>query len=211
MGEKHMPDRRGQYGTFGGNRPETPDRRIRRTKASLHDALIGLAHEKPYPAIAVKEILDRANVGRSTFYAHFRHKDDLLDSSIRDVLRTVSSPPGSRDPVDRLFGFSLPLFRHIDAHRREDGAKMTRAGRAAIHRHLQDVLAEQLSVELTAAAGKQPDDWGLPVELIARYIAGTFALVLNWWIEREPLLTPEDADERFRRLVAALPPSTSRR
>jgi hypothetical protein len=41
---------------------------VRRTKASLHDALIGLAREKPYPSIAVKEILDRANVGRSTFY-----------------------------------------------------------------------------------------------------------------------------------------------
>jgi AcrR family transcriptional regulator len=53
----------------------------------LHDALIGLAHEKPYPSIAVKDILDRANVGRSTFYTHFRDKDDLLESGIHEILR----------------------------------------------------------------------------------------------------------------------------
>src|SRR3712207_8649655 len=62
------------------NRPETTDRRVQRTKTSLHNAR--LAREKPHPSIAVKEILDRANVGRSTFYTHFRdRKSTRLNSS----------------------------------------------------------------------------------------------------------------------------------
>src|SRR5687768_16310564 len=71
--------------------PETADRRVKRTRASLRDALIGLAAEKPYGAIAVKEILDRANVGQSTFYTHFRDKDELLLSGIHEILRTRES------------------------------------------------------------------------------------------------------------------------
>jgi AcrR family transcriptional regulator len=64
----------------------TKDRRIQKTRTLLHEALESLIREKPYDAIVVKEILDRANVGRSTFYTHFRDKDDLLVSGIHDML-----------------------------------------------------------------------------------------------------------------------------
>jgi AcrR family transcriptional regulator len=57
------------------------DRRIQRTRRLLQDALVGLILEKGYEAITVQDILDRANVGRSTFYEHFYDKDDLLLSS----------------------------------------------------------------------------------------------------------------------------------
>ena len=57
------------------------DRRIERTKRLLHGALGSLIHQKSYDDIVVKEILARANVGRSTFYTHFRDKDELLESS----------------------------------------------------------------------------------------------------------------------------------
>ena len=85
--------------TSGANRPETGDRRVQRTKTSLRAALIGLAREKPYDSIAVKEILDRANVGRSTFYAHFRDKKDLLESGIHEMLRSVHGRPRVRDAL----------------------------------------------------------------------------------------------------------------
>src|SRR5262245_49469875 len=79
--------------TSGPNRSKTPDRRVQRTKTSLRNALMGLAREKPYPSIAVKEILDRANVGRSTFYTHFRDKDELLHSGIYEMLRSIRALP----------------------------------------------------------------------------------------------------------------------
>lgn len=69
------------------------DRRVQKTQSSLRQALLSLLAEKPYDSVAVKEILDRANVGRSTFYMHFRDKDDLLVSGIDDMIGPVESWP----------------------------------------------------------------------------------------------------------------------
>src|SRR5215472_18790764 len=92
----------------------TKDRRIQKTEELLHRALASLIREKDYDSIVVKEILDRANVGRSTFYMHFRDKDDLLVSSIQEMLgpapwQAGSSPGKERD---QFLWFSLPVFEH---------------------------------------------------------------------------------------------------
>jgi AcrR family transcriptional regulator len=186
--------------TSGENRPETSDRRVRRTKESLHDALIGLAREKPYPSIAVKEILERANVGRSTFYTHFRDKDDLLESGIHDILRSIHRQPRAASTVERVIAFSLPLLKHIDEHRRAKGPKMTRQGRVIMHEHMQHVLSSLIADEL---AMRPPgcSTFQIPNALVARHVASTFVLVLNWWVENDAPLTPADVDARFRALV----------
>src|SRR5829696_7836983 len=54
------------------------DRRVQKTRKLLQDALIELVAEKGYEAVTIQEILDKANVGRSAFYAHFQDKDQLL-------------------------------------------------------------------------------------------------------------------------------------
>jgi AcrR family transcriptional regulator len=90
------------------------DRRVRRTKRLLRGALASLVHEKPYDAIAVKEILARADVGRSAFYAHFGDKDALLDSAIRETLRASASCAPGAAPVDAVLGFSGPLLEHVE-------------------------------------------------------------------------------------------------
>src|SRR5262244_2336456 len=84
------------------------DRRVQKTKSLLHEALGSLIREKPYDGIVVQEILDRANVGRSTFYMHFSDKDDLLVSGIHDMLRSVHATkwPSSVKRHERLIGFS---------------------------------------------------------------------------------------------------------
>ncbi len=82
------------------------DRRIQKTQKLLHEALVSLMHEKSYDSIVVKEILNRANVGRSTFYTHFRDKDELLVSGIHEMLRSVqlTELPVSAKPYEKLFG-----------------------------------------------------------------------------------------------------------
>ena len=59
------------------------DRRVHRTRRLLHKALMSLILEKKYEFITVQEVLDRADVGRSTFYMHFQDKDDLLFSGFQ--------------------------------------------------------------------------------------------------------------------------------
>ena len=95
------------------------DRRVGRTRALLHQALMSLIQERGFEALSVQDIIDRANVGRATFYAHFDNKEDLLASGIEGLRQSLrerqrralaSSSPGD----ERLLGFSLELFAHGD-------------------------------------------------------------------------------------------------
>lgn len=171
---------------------------MQKTKASLHTALIDLAREKPYASIVVKEILDRANVGRSTFYTHFRDKDDLLESGIYDVLRSLHDRSPIGNAPERLVAFSLPLLQHIDGHRRMSGPRMGAEGRAIMHEHMEDVLTDVIADQLAMSVRGSAQT---PMDLVARYVASTFVLVLNRWVENNSGWTPAEADARFRALV----------
>lgn len=69
-----------------GTQKRKVDERIRRTRTRLSDALVALILEKPIDKLTVQEVLDRAGVGRSTFYLHFRDKDDLFLSVLEQGL-----------------------------------------------------------------------------------------------------------------------------
>src|SRR4029453_11690368 len=156
--------------TSGSDRPEMPDRGVQGTKASLRNALIGLAREKPYPIIAVKEILERANVGRSTFYTHFSDKDELLDSGIREILAGVDLR-GSRDAGARALAFALPILKYVEENRRHaGGSKKARQSRLAMHAHLEHLLSDRIAEDIADSWTKSSTD--IPPQLLARHIAG---------------------------------------
>lgn len=119
----------------------TEDRRIQKTQSLLRGALLSLVAEKPYDSIVVKEILDRANVGRSTFYTHFRDKDDLLVTGIYDMLgpMPLAARTGARG-VDWILWFSLPIFEHHYHHAHAWGDRIGTKGRTILHEHLRRVL-----------------------------------------------------------------------
>jgi AcrR family transcriptional regulator len=196
MRSRHVRNR-----TSGSNRPETRDRRVQKTKSSLRDALIGLAREKPYDSIAVKEILDRANVGRSTFYTHFGDKHELLESGIHELLRSVYERPRPGSALEQVIAFSLPILKYIDEHRRADGPRMSREGRVSMHEHLQDRLTNLIADDLAVAIRRRQSMPQISTDLVARHVASTYVLVLNWWIECEAALMPAEVDARFRALV----------
>jgi len=93
----------------------TPDRRVQRTRQLLQDALVSLILEKGYQKITIQEIIDRANVGRSTFYSHYRDKDDLLlsgfDELAHDLNRHMQAPDNPDDDPGHLL-HSLEFFIH---------------------------------------------------------------------------------------------------
>jgi AcrR family transcriptional regulator len=181
------------------------DRRIQKTHQLLRGALVSLISEKPYDCIVVKEILDRANVGRSTFYTHFRDKDDLLVSGIHEMLRPVQSraqPAGGRWR-DRILWFSLPIFEYHYQHRHTGGDRIGPRGRAILHDHLRRVLAEVIASTIkksTRDARKPPR--AVPVDLLCDYVASTFVLVLNWWLDKGMPQSPAEIDHVFYKLIA---------
>jgi len=187
--------------------PLRPDRRTQNTRAELHDALASLVHEKPYDDIVVKEILARADVARSTFYEHYRGKDDLLEDGMRDMLRADQPPPPSRwaATTDRLLWFSRPFLDHVERFREDGAFAMDGRSVAELHDRLRRVLERVLADSLPGELRPHSDasDERIPIDLLARHIAGTFVLVLEWWYEH-PTLHAREVDARFRTLVEPL-------
>jgi AcrR family transcriptional regulator len=183
-------------------RPATTDRRVRRTERHLGDALVGLLHEKPYESIAVKEILARANVGRSTFYAHFSSKDELLANELRQILG-VSVPRAMERAgrAERVIAFARPILERIERGRVHATATVGQS-QHAVHAQVERLIAELVAVELKrlgvsdAFAGA-----ALPRGLLARHIAATFVRVLTWWGENGHAVSAVEVDARFRALV----------
>lgn len=189
----------------------TTDRRVVRTQMLLRQALHELIREKDYDAIVVKEILDRANVGRSAFYTHFKDKDALLVSSIHDLLGVVPMghergvQPGHQDAL----WFSLPLLEYHERHRRRRTLAMGNRAQAILHEQLRRVLATLIAQRLGSTAyGRGKARKSIPVELLAEFVAGTFVLVLDWWIGARIPMAAVEANEMFRGLV--LPSLTER-
>lgn len=152
----------------------------------------------------MKEILDRANIGRSTFYMHFSDKDDLLVSGIRDILDAIQTAtlPASPKGPEKLVWFSLPIFKHVDEHRRTMRLRIGPRGRVVLHEQLQRVLVELISSQLKSDLRTQRKiSERFPAGLMVQHIASTFILVLNWWIECKDTLAPRQVDVLFRALI----------
>ena len=90
------------------------DSRVRQTRAALLGALPLLMIERGYERITIQNVLERADVGRATFYAHFSSKDDLLAGSVAN-LRAWLVEAWRNMPEQRL-GFTLPFFEHLATH-----------------------------------------------------------------------------------------------
>jgi len=180
------------------------DARVRRTRRRLRDAIVSLIHEKSYPAIAVKEILVRADVGRSAFYAHFSNKDALLASGIEQMLLATEprALPKTLDPFGEVLSFSFPVFDYIGGCRRAADVKMGRKGRAILHQHLRRVLGNEIRDDVRQAlqAGNGLKS-AIPADLAVEYIVTTFILVLNWWVESKSPLSAREVDDVFLALV----------
>ena len=184
---------------------KSPDRRVNRTKAMLREALMALVREKPYDRITVTEILGRANVGRSTFYMHFRDKDELLATGIDDLLaaaRAVTPAMPRRNAADHLLRFSLPVLEHVDRHHRAGLGTMGAKGWVVVHGRLRGALTRLLAQEIEEALGaRRLRARGIPPDLLARSVASTFVLTLHWWVEHGAKHAVREANDLFRALA----------
>src|SRR5512134_762137 len=91
-----------------------PDRRVQRTRQSLQDALVELIVEKGYEDITIQDVIDRANVGRSTFYTHFLDKEDLFLSEFEGLWRQLEQSLAGEDAGgDTIWNISRIMFHHV--------------------------------------------------------------------------------------------------
>jgi AcrR family transcriptional regulator len=174
------------------------DPRIARTRDKLGEALIALMQQKPFDDITVQEVLDRAGIGRSTFYAHYRDKNDLLMSDVEDFFGMMATLLDRRQAaIDRVAPVR-ELFAHVqDAQ--EIRAAFATSGRMQDVLELgRGILARSIEERL-AAAGVTMEPALLKAQ--AHALAGSLFALLEWWIDRGSNLPPEAMDAMFHRLV----------
>lgn len=185
----------------------TGDRRVQRTYRLLHEALMSLVREKGYEALTVQNILDRADVGRSTFYTHFSDKEDLLHRGLENLDRRVrlaqaaAEPPAGK-PYEKIIGFSLAMFEHASQFRMMHRALLGSGAERVVRRRLHSVLTEVVIREIESQLQRRKQSKSpVSAELLTQFLVSTFISTLNWWITSKNALTPKEINAAYRQLV----------
>ncbi len=185
------------------NTPKTllqQDRRTQRTQRTLLDALINLLKVKHYDAISVKDIIEKANVGRSTFYAHYQTKDDLLKSGFERVLDMLLEQVVFDETSRNLTLDTAPLFRHAQGHAELFRTLAWGSGFEVITTQGQAALGEKFHQRLSqlVSAERQPT---VPLSALSYSLSGSLLILLKWWLENDMPGSPEYIDGIFQQLV----------
>lgn len=173
------------------------DRRSQRTRQLLGEALIELMMEKGYRTITVSDVIERANVGRSTFYAHYRDKDDLLIREFDRVIDVLGRDISHAAPQENLFFPSLALFRHVREQYELYKALVWGAGVDLLFKHVQKSLTNRIEQGLQGSGKK----FNVPIPILANFVAGSYLTLIKWWLENKMVYSPEQMDEIFRSLT----------
>jgi AcrR family transcriptional regulator len=176
------------------------DARVRRTRDALGDALVALMQEKPFDTITVQDVLDRAKVGRSTFYSHYSDKDDLLMSDAEEFFESVAMLLSLRgDGSDRVFPVR-EFFSHI-AEAKQFVDALVSSGKFNDNMELaRGLFARGIEQRLS----ELPRGRGIPADeraAIAFAHAGALLSLLTWWIDRGMRQPPAQMDQLFHKMV----------
>ena len=178
------------------------DPRERRTRDRLGDALVALILEKPFDTITVRDVLARARVSRSTFYAHFRDKQDLFVSDMDEFLETMATALSRRGERSHRVAPVRELFAHVGDWKRFHAAL---AGSAKLQDFL-ELAQAHFARAIEARLPETPDGRAIPPErrsAAAHALAGAMLSLLAWWLDRGMKEPPEEIDEIFHRMVPA--------
>ena len=178
------------------------DRRQQKTRQAIFTAFGNLLEKKSYANITVQEIIDEANIGRSTFYAHFETKDELLRAMCTDIFQHVFSPTLTQEKNHDFSSDNHGLGKkltHILYHLQEN------------QKNLKGILTCE-SGELFLKFFKQYL-WGMfsdymppaqahtSEEYLLNHVVCSFAETVRWWITGHSHFSPEEMASLFLRTV----------
>jgi AcrR family transcriptional regulator len=179
---------------------EKKDRRTRRTRQLLRSALLSLLKEKRYQEISVQDIIERADVARSTFYMHYVDKDDLLTGGQGVFAENLGEQLTAHAGENHTSIFSSRAwFYHIQAQvpilkviAKDSAMELAmKTLRGIIHRSFEEGMQTHSQIEKAS----------MPLPLIVDYLTDTLMTLLTWWFKDGMRYTPEQMDEMFQQLV----------
>lgn len=181
-------------------RKKADDRRVVRTRQALGNALVELMLARRFDDISVQQVLDRARVGRATFYAHFRNKNDLLLSDAERFFESLERYFLANVGTSRRVAPVAELFGHVADYHRFQRALEQSGMREPVYDLLTGHLAgmiERRMAELCPGAGTS----SLPPAATARIFAAALMEMLRWWLNRAARPSAREMDTQFHEIV----------
>jgi AcrR family transcriptional regulator len=178
-------------------------KRQTRTRRSLQEALLELLQEKEYVDINIRQIAERANTARITFYRHYRDKDELLIASLQPIYDILQKTLESLEPARLIQGLEqppmLPLFLHIAERRKLYRALLTRQVSALVMHEIRRYTVGIVQRNLRRiAAGSE---FAVPVDVLANYIVMAQLGLILWWLQEDTPYSVEYLAQKSYELV----------
>ena len=176
------------------------DRRSQRTYRLVSSAFAELLGEKPYEEILVQDIFDRADIGRTTFYAHYFDKKDVLDSITEQELSMLAHQLAQAPARHRVVP-SLELFEHAyHSHNQQFLALMRSRAGEPLWEALHTALCQAIEPALSTLCEKKRSP-SIPLPVVSQYLAGAFLTLFKWWVEASMPYPPEQMESIFQQLA----------
>ena len=186
-------------------REKTMDRRQKKTREAIFQAFTRLLSEKDYNAISVQDIIDEADVGRTTFYTHFETKDYLLKDMCEELFgHIVDTAMGHEghyhctfaNPEDSVF---LHLLRHLQENDRNILELLSSCNNGIFLKYFKQNL-KKLITTLYSEKGLLNTSV-LPEDYVINHITSSFVETVDWWLAGSMKEGPEKITEYFAKAV----------
>lgn len=184
------------------------DRRVNRTRRLLREALLSLILEMGYDAVTIEQITNRADLGRTTFYLHYRDKEELLLESIETIAddlreqvdvqlqkhKGATFPPNSILLVFQHAALNAPLYRII----------LSGGAANSVLARIREILSEAALEFFEERFGKTGNSSisspRVPADVMFHAFAASLLGLMTWWLEQGMQYSPEQISVYFRDL-----------
>jgi AcrR family transcriptional regulator len=177
---------------------KSTDRRIVRTKRLIRDALTELMEEKGFEGITVRDLTQKADINRGTFYLHYRDKYDLLEQSEAEIINEIKNLTNKINPLDALkftgqgepFPFIINLFEYLHENSSFMKVVLGPNGDAAFQVKMKEFIKK--TFQQTIASKIKEEDMLVPLEFLISYVSSAHLGVIQHWLESGMKKSPRD-------------------
>lgn len=178
---------------------EKHDRRSQRTRSLVTTAMMDLLSQKRYEQITVGDLLERANIGRSTFYSHYFDKEDVLADLVKQQSVIINQRFSRREAGQHLLP-SLEFFEHFQEHYPLLHVLLREHAGEVVWETAQQCLKGSL-VQTLQLACPDPEAPSIPLPMIAQYLSEAFLSLLKWWLSADMPYPPKEMVRIFEQLA----------
>lgn len=177
------------------------DRRQRKTRHAIFRAFTDLLAQQDYDRITVGQILEKADISRATFYAHFETKDYLLKALCEELFAHVFEAESGNDPHGRIFDCDAPdsVFLHLFSHLQKNDNNilelLSSRNNDLFLRYFKTNLTQLVERQISLFQDRKAPE--LPEGFWVDHIASTFVETVRWWVENDRSLPPETLTRYF--------------